>query len=92
MAKLSDDDLCGIVAALVKDAEKYRDDRSEDRLRAMIYYDGDADDLNKSDPQTGKPIKGYIPFEEGRSKALSRDVRSAIKKVLPSVYRTILGQ
>jgi len=90
MAKLSDDDLCGIVAALVKDAEKYRDDRSEDRQRAMIYYDGDADDLNKSTPD-GKPVKGYIPFEEGRSKALSRDVRSAIKKVLPSVYRTILG-
>ncbi len=77
---LTDDDLCGIVYVLVKDAEKYRDDRSEDRLKAMAYFDGDAEQMEK-----------YIPSEQGRSKVQSRDVRSAVKKVLPSVFRTILG-
>lgn len=80
MAKLDDIALCKIVASLVKDAEAYRDDRAEARLEAMAFFDGDADDLQK-----------YIPSDNGRSRVISRDVRSAIKKVLPSVYRTILG-
>lgn len=80
MAKLDDTALCKVVASLVKDAEAYRDDRAEARLEAMAFFDGDADDLQK-----------YIPSDKGRSRVISRDVRSAIKKVLPSVYRTILG-
>ena len=42
----------------------------------MNYYDGKMSD---------------VPSEEGRSRVVSRDVRAAIKKVLPSVVRTILG-
>lgn len=80
MAKLDDDELCNIVAALVKDAEDYRNERAEDRIKAMAFFDGDADKLQK-----------YIPADEGRSRVVSRDVRSAVKKVLPSIYRTILG-
>lgn len=72
--------LCNIVKDLVADAERYRDDRSADREKAMAFFDGDADDLAK-----------YIPFDDGRSKVVSRDVRSAVRKVLPSVLRTILG-
>lgn len=80
MAELDDDALCKIVDAMVKSAEDYRDERSADRLRAMAYYDGDA-----------KALQKYIPSEVGRSSVVSRDVRAAIKKVLPSLYRTILG-
>lgn len=80
MAKLDDIELCSIVESLVKEAEDYRGDRSEDRIKAMAFFDGDADKLQK-----------YIPADEGRSRVVSRDVRSAVKKVLPSIYRTILG-
>lgn len=72
--------LCNIVKDLVADAEKYRNERSVDREKAMAYFDGDADDL-----------AAHIPFDAGRSKVVSRDVRSAVRKVLPSVLRTILG-
>jgi hypothetical protein len=64
------------VADLIKDCESYRRERAGDRIRAMNYYDGKMTDL---------------PYEEGRSQVVSRDVRAAVKKVLPSVVRTILG-
>lgn len=80
MAELDNDQLANIVKTLVKEAEEYRDERSADRLQAMAFFDGNADDLQK-----------YIPSDEGRSRVVSRDVRSAVKKVLPSIYRTILG-
>ncbi|MBY5998236.1 phage portal protein [Epibacterium mobile] len=67
---------CSLIANLVKECEAYRDERASDRVRAMEYYDGTMSDL---------------PTDEGRSKVVSRDVRSAIKKVLPSVIRTILN-
>ncbi|WP_269825933.1 phage portal protein [Agrobacterium salinitolerans] len=73
---MTDDQLCGIVYNLVKDAEAYRDERSKERIRAMEYFDGTMKD---------------VPAEDGRSKVVSRDVRAAIKKVVPSVVRTILG-
>lgn len=65
-----------IVSDLIKDCESYRRDRSADRIKAAQYYDGEMTDL---------------PNEEGRSQVVSRDVRAALKKVLPSVVRTILG-
>lgn len=77
---IDDDRLSNIVKDLVADAEKYRDERSVDREKAMAFFDGDADDLAT-----------HIPFDAGRSKVVSRDVRSAVRKVLPSVLRTILG-
>jgi len=80
MADLDEEKLCGIVSVLVKDAEDYRDERSDDRLKAIRYFDGDAEDMQE-----------YIPADKGKSHVVSRDVRSAIKKVLPSIYRTILG-
>jgi hypothetical protein len=78
--KIDDTRLCNIVKDLVSDAEKYRDERSIDREKAMAFFDGDAKDLAQ-----------YIPYDEGRSKVVSRDVRAAVRKVLPSVLRTILG-
>lgn len=80
MAELDDIDLCNIVKVLVKDAEDYRDERAKDRLEAVAYFDGDADTMQE-----------YIPADTGRSRVVSRDVRAAIKKVLPSICRTILG-
>ncbi|MGN6535200.1 MAG: portal protein [Mesorhizobium sp.] len=80
MAELDDIDLCNIVKVLVKDAEDYRDERAKDRLEAVTYFDGNSDDMQQ-----------YIPADAGRSRVVSRDVRAAIKKVLPSIYRTILG-
>ena len=77
---MDDTRLVGIVSGLVADAEEYRNDRSADRDRMMIFFDGDE-----------KKLQRYVPAEEGRSHVVSRDVRAAVRKVLPSVLRTILG-
>lgn len=73
---MDDEKLCGIVGAMVKDAEAYRQERSADRIKAMEYFDGEMKD---------------VPADEGKSRVVSRDVRSTVKKVLPSLIRTILG-
>lgn len=73
---MDDGRFAGIVADLIRDCEDYRRVRSAARIRSMQYYDGTMADL---------------PEEDGRSRVVSRDVRAAIKKVLPSVVRTILG-
>lgn len=78
--KMDEEQLCVVVGSLVKDAEEYRNERSKDRIKAMEYFDGDSDEMQK-----------HIPADEGRSRVVSRDVRSAVKKVLPSLIRTILG-
>lgn len=65
-----------IVFDLVKDCESYRDQLSTERIRAMEYYDG---------------VMRDTPSDEGRSKVVSRDVRAMVKKVLPAVVRTIMG-
>lgn len=80
MAGLDDIALCKIVGELVKSAESYRKERSADRIKARDFFDGESDEMQK-----------HIPADEGRSKVVSRDVRATIKKVLPSIYRTILG-
>ncbi len=64
------------IANMIRDAEKHADDQSQDRVRAVEYYMGEMRDT---------------PADDGRSKMVSRDVRAQIKKVLPSIKRTILG-
>ncbi|OHV77980.1 phage portal protein [Ensifer sp. LCM 4579] len=76
MAAMTDERLCALVSQLVKDCESYRDELATDRIKAMEYYDGTMRD---------------VPADANRSKVVSRDVRAAIKKVLPSLIRTILG-
>jgi len=76
MAEMTDEELSRAVNTLVKDAEAYRQQVYPDRLRAQEYCDG---------------IMNDTPSDDGRSKVVSRDVRSEIKKVLPSVVRIILG-
>ncbi len=68
--------LTAAVSHLVKECESYREELSIDRDKAMEYFDGKMDD---------------VPVIDGRSKVVSRDVRAHIKKVLPSLIRTILG-
>jgi len=74
--RMDDEQLCTVVGAMVKDAESYRTERSVERIKATEYFDGDMKD---------------VPVDDGRSRVVSRDVRSAVKKLLPSVIRTILG-
>ncbi|MDW9356988.1 hypothetical protein [Sinorhizobium meliloti] len=76
MAAMTDERLSALVSRLVKDCEDYRDELAVDRIKAMEYYDGTMKD---------------VPADANRSKVVSRDVRAAIKKVLPSLIRTILG-
>ncbi|MBM3091603.1 phage portal protein [Ensifer sp. T173] len=76
MPALSTQQLAAQVSQLVKDCESFRDQLSKDRMTAMEYYDGTMKD---------------VPADANRSKVVSRDVRSSIKKVLPSLIRTILG-
>jgi hypothetical protein len=76
MAAMSTQQVAAQVSQLVKDCENYRDELSVDRIKAMEYYDGEMKDT---------------PADANRSKVVSRDVRAAIKKVLPSLIRTILG-
>lgn len=64
------------IASMVRECEDYRDELSTDRVRAIEYYDGIMTDTEA---------------DEGRSKVVSRDVRAATKKILPSIIRTILG-
>ena len=72
----TDEEVCKVVANLVKDCENYRNEQSVDRVRANEYYEGEMKD---------------VPSDDGRSKVVSRDVRGEIKKVLPSIIRIILG-
>lgn len=69
-------DQIAIVADMVREAEKHADDLSADRIRAIEYYRGEMRDT---------------PSDAGRSAMVTRDVRAQIKKVLPSIYRTILN-
>lgn len=64
------------IAAMVRAAESHADTSAKDRLLATEYYNGKMTDL---------------PSDEGRSKMTTRDVRAQIKKVLPSLMRTLLG-
>lgn len=70
------DRLTSVVKSLVQDCETYREESEKDRTTATEYFDGKMKDI---EPQVG------------RSAVVSRDVRSSIKKALPSLVRTILG-
>lgn len=61
---------------MIEEAERHADDMSSDRIRATEYYRGEMKDT---------------PHDKGRSSMVSRDVRAHVKKVLPSIVRTIFG-
>lgn len=64
------------IADMIRDAERHAEHQANDRQRANEYYRGEMKDT---------------PFEDGRSGMTTRDVRAQVKKVLPSVMRTLLG-
>ena len=64
------------IADMVRQSERHADNLANDRLRAIEYYQGEMKDL---------------PADAGRSQMVTRDVRANIKKVLPSLMRTILN-
>lgn len=64
------------VRELVRSAEDYRDELSMDRRQAQSFYDGDP---------------ASVPFSDGRSQAVSKDLRAAVKDVKPAIMRIILG-
>lgn len=76
MSETQKDKLTPTITQLVSECESYREELSINRDKAMQYFDGKMDD---------------VPVVDGRSKVVSRDVRAHIKKVLPSLIRTILG-
>jgi len=73
---IEDSRLVTIVRRMTRDAESYRDTLSKDRSENTDYYNGEVTDL---------------PSTKGRSSMVSKDVRANIKKLMPSVKRTILG-
>ncbi|WP_434286291.1 portal protein [Celeribacter sp. SCSIO 80788] len=64
------------IKSMVQEAERHADDLSAERILAMEYYQGTMKDT---------------PSDEGRSAMVSRDVRDHIKKVLPSLVRTLMS-
>ena len=64
------------ISDMVRQSERHADDMAADRLRAVEYYQGKMTDT---------------PADVGRSQMVTRDVRANIKKVLPSLMRTILN-
>ena len=69
-------DIISHVARLVDQCEDYLSEQSKDRGRALEYYRGQMSDT--------KP-------DEGRSRVVSKDVRATIRKLMPSIMRTILS-
>jgi len=70
------DQLADYLARLIADCERYGEMQKPSRDRALHYYDGRMPDL--------------VP-DEGRSASVSKDVRATVKKIMPSVMRTILS-
>ena len=66
----------GQISQLVSEAVNYQAQLSEDRIKAVEYYDGTMSDT---------------PPRSGWSKATTREVRTTISKALPSFMRTIFG-
>lgn len=68
--------LASHVAGLVTTAKEYLAEQQKARQTAMEYYAGKMTDL---------------PAEAGRSSVVSMDTRAVIKKIMPSIMRTIFG-
>lgn len=72
-----DDFSLGHIDRLVNACRAHRDDQSKDRETAQEYYRGEMKDLKVT--------------RAGRSQVTSNDVRATIKKLMPSLMRSILG-
>ena len=70
------DALASHIGFLIESCETYSSQQEPDRKKALEYYDGEMLDL---------------PAEEDFSQVMSKDVRKATKKLMPSVMRTLLS-
>lgn len=73
---IDDKSIAGRVKALIDQCEEFADQQKEVRDLALDYYNGKTPDLKA---------------EAGRSQVVSKDVRALVKKVMPSLMRTILA-
>ncbi len=69
-------ELASHVATLIDACEQYSSEQKAARDQALEYYNGEVRDL---------------PSEEGRSTVVSKDTRTVIKKLMPSVMRALLS-
>lgn len=74
---MDDSQLISTIRRLTDDAVRYRDQQSQDRADAVDYYNGD--------------MTRILPVPKGHSTMVSKDVRAAISKVMPSITRTLLS-
>src|SRR5689334_14083981 len=70
--KVSDTDLKALVAREISLAEEDRSAASKKQSKALAYYQGTMDD---------------VPNEDGRSKAVSRDLADVMNWILPGIMR-----
>lgn len=70
------------VGLMVAQCEDYLGEQAGIRQRASEYYEGDVPELPVDEDEEGRPI---------RSTVVSKDVRSIIKKLKPSIMRTLLA-
>ncbi len=71
-----DENLDKIAYNLITQCQAYRDEQKKDRDLALKFYDGK--------PET-------VPSEDNFSRAVSKDLRATIRKLMPSIMRTILS-
>lgn len=74
---IDDQRLASHVAKLISACEDHADEQKSSRERSLQYYDGVMTDL---------------PAAENRSSVVSKDVRTVIKKLMPSIMRTFFGK
>ena len=70
------DAIANYLSEMIDICEQYNEEQSVERDVAVEYYNGNMRDLKA---------------QEGRSKVVSKDVRATIKKLMPSIMRTLLA-
>ena len=68
--------LASHIYKLIRACEQHSEEQKKSRDRALEYYDGEMNDA---------------PPEEGRSAVVSKDVRGVVKKLMPSIMRTLVA-
>ena len=73
--EMDEDEFNGYVGRLLQDAIVYADEQSQDRVTSSKFYSGHIPEQN----------------DEGRSGAVSYDVRDTVNQILPSLMRVFFG-
>ena len=77
MPKIEDEAaLLSVLVQTLYQCEEYSAEQSDDRRCALEYYEGFMNDMET---------------EEGRSSMVSKDLRANVRKLMPSVMRTLFG-